>query len=242
MVKPSMTDIDVQPLVHDIPKANDPQLSIRLLLTVLAAFAIVDVVAHFLRMWASSHLSNETIETLLISDLLFSFTICVICVAVVVGRRRARHFLGPFGKKTLFNAAVGVAVGLIASVAVLPVAFGKPDLFLEWTVVFSAYEMRPWGLLGLALLLLGLPLVGELVFRGIALEGLQKHFSFPVAALASCIMYVLFWPALNPLSRFVFAALAALSYRKTGNVFSSVIGNAILAFASCAAALRHHLG
>ena len=223
-------------LIHDYTSRPDHPVSFRLILTCLLAFAFVSAGEFLLRSWFFSHLDAHRLEVLLASTLLFPFGICAALVAV---RGGVRSFLSPVGTNVWMSVAVGVAIGLLASVSILPVAFGKADLWLERLIAFSAFEMRPWGLLGLAVLILGLPVVGELVFRGIALEGLSEHFSFPVAATITCGFYVLFWPALNPLSRLVFAALSAASYRKTGRLLPSVVANAILATASCCAALWH---
>jgi len=237
-----VTIIDPQPAVSDLPKPNEPSssspvsLSFRLALTAMVASGLVNVAGFFLTSWALSHLDSDRLEVVQFSSLLFPF---LICAALVATRGSFRHFLSPCGTNAWTNAVVGLVIGLVASLAILPVAFGKTDLLLERMVAFSAYQMRPWGLLGLALLILGLPIVGELVFRGIALEELGKHFSFPVAAAITCGMYALFWPALNPLSRVVFAALSSACYRKTGSLLPSVIANAILATEGCFAALWH---
>ncbi len=232
---------DPHPVVSDILKPDQPSnpnrdVSFRLVLTAMVAFGFVDIAGFFLRSRALSHPDADHLKVLQLSALLFPF---LICAALIVARGNYRHLLIPFGTNAWANAVIGLVVGLLASFALFPVAFGKADLLLERMVAFSAYEMRPRGLLELALLILGLPVVGELVFRGIALEELRKHFSFPVAAAITCGMYAVFWPALNPLSRVVFAALSVTSYRKTGGLLASIVGNAILATASCFAALWH---
>jgi len=236
-----MPAIDLRSVLSDIlkpdqPSRTDEDISFKLALTALVMFGFISISGFFLTSWALSHLDAKRIEVPQATTLLFPF---LLCAALVVARGNFRYFLGPFGTSVWANAALGLAVGLVASIAILPVAFGKADLLLERMVAFSAYEMRPWGLLGLALLIFGLPLVGEFVFRGIALEELGKRFSFPIAATIACFMYVLFWPTLNPLSRLVLAALSAASYRKTGNLLASVVANATLATASCIGALWH---
>jgi membrane protease YdiL (CAAX protease family) len=234
---------DHQSVVSDILKPDQQSkanrdLSFRLSLTAMVAFGFVDIARFFLTSRALSHLDADNLEMLQVSTLLFPF---LICAALIVARGNYRNFLGPSSKNVWANAVIGLVVGLLASFAIFPVAFGKADLLLERMIALSAYQMRPRGLLELALLILGLPVVGEWVFRGIALEELRKHFSFPAAAAITCGMYAVFWPALNPLSRVVFAALSVTSYRKTGSLLASVVGNAILAAASCFAALWHLL-
>src|SRR5262245_886587 len=109
---------------------------------------LVNIAGFFLTSWAFSHLDSDRLEVVQFSDLLFPF---LICAALVAARGRYRHFLSPVGTNAWTNVVVGVVVGLVASLAILPVAFGKTDLLLERMIAFSAYQMRPWGLLGLTL-------------------------------------------------------------------------------------------
>jgi len=204
--------------------------------SVFAAIVVSGAFRWFLGRSLERFPENGRLAVLTFPAILFgSFTVWT-ALAVVQGY--AYPSFGP-RDRVLVNIRSGLVAGVFVSLAALPALFGKGDFRTEAIVTSMAMRMAPVGILGFALLIAGLPVVGELVFRGIVLDALKDHVSFPAAVLISCLLFTYFWPAFSPPGRIVLSIVSALAYRRSGSLIPSVVANATFALASCMAVAWH---
>jgi len=132
----------------------------------------------------------------------------------------------------LKDLAIGLLVGLACFVIAVPMLLrGDTQSRVIARLVVAAYELSPVAILGVVLLVVALPVSGEMVFRGIVFRTLAEYATIPAAVIGNSLVFAYFWPVYNwPLRVLIGAALGLLYYR-TQSLVSSIIANA--AFTSC---------
>jgi len=158
---------------------------------------------------------------------------------VVVAYRSQSGLLRPTGvsSTTLSNIFIGVGSGAAISFFALLFSSNEADSRLEALAVFHSVSWP--GALTILLVLVALPILGELVFRGIVFRTLVEHSKVPAAVIASALLFAYFWPIFIPVVRFAFGAVSALTFYRTKSLVPSIIANVVLSLSGCALVLYH---
>lgn len=135
-------------------------------------------------------------------------------------------------------AACGSALGVFLVSSLLYYPFDGVGLFLR-TILREPYS--PVSLLAAALLFLILPIILELVFRGVFFDLLSKHTSLTAAVVASSFAFAFWWPVLDFPVGFALATCSALFYYRTKSLWASVTLNITVTLLVGVAFVRHEL-
>jgi membrane protease YdiL (CAAX protease family) len=95
------------------------------------------------------------------------------------------------------------------------------------------------GITTILLLVLGLPVAGEVFFRGVVLRSLSEYTTAPAAIMGSSIIFACFWPLYSPSLRLVFAVLAAGLFYRTRSLIAPIVASAVLNCSLLIAVLYH---
>jgi membrane protease YdiL (CAAX protease family) len=125
------------------------------------------------------------------------------------------------------NVVIGVASGacaFIVSVPILLITNSDQSTLRE----ISSCPICLGVILQLSLLLIVLPVLSELVFRGVVFKTLEAQSSLWPAAIASSLLFACVWPVLNSAVAIVLGVASALVFHKTRAIISCIFTNASL--------------
>jgi membrane protease YdiL (CAAX protease family) len=131
------------------------------------------------------------------------------------------------GRRGGWGAVVGLAGGLCAFIVSLPLlqrSNSQQSIIRE----IQNCPICLGVILQLALLLIILPILSELVFRGVVFKTLQTESSFWPAVIGSSLLFACVWPVFNPGVAIVLGVASALVFHKTRDVVPCMITNTTL--------------
>lgn len=143
----------------------------------------------------------------------------------------------PSGEKErgwlLKSIGLGVGGGLIACLIASPLLL-RPGGMLRFIAsnILGAYFMSAASLFVLLMFAVALPVMYEVVFRGIVFRTLAEHASVPAAIIASSLLFAYFWPVLNWYAAVILSVVSAFLYYRTRNLAASMIANLVMTFCS----------
>jgi membrane protease YdiL (CAAX protease family) len=132
-----------------------------------------------------------------------------------------------------------VALGLVTGTAVAIFAGWAQNSDLPYQYALLSDPLSPVGITTILLLMLGLPVVGELFFRGIVFGSLLEHTTVPAAIIGSSIVYACFWPLYGPSVCLVFALLTAGLFYRARSLIAPIVASAVLNCLLLVATLYH---
>jgi len=132
----------------------------------------------------------------------------------------------------------GGLVGFIVSIPFLWAGDAGGDVVAE--AISHANSVK--GLAMLLLLIVVLPVVMEMTFRGLVFKTLVIHADVPSAIVASSLLFALIWPTFSRPVGIFFGILSALLYIRTNGLLAPILANAVLSFSGGAFILSRALG
>lgn len=160
----------------------------------------------------------------------------LVTTSVVSTRWGTGRFREDFGLRFRLVDLLGVPIGAASQLLVLPLLYWPlrsiwPDVFSSQDVEQRARDLwdRAHGVWVVALVLIvvvGAPLVEEIVYRGLILQALQGRVSDILALVASSAWFAVIhlqWVELPGL--FVFAVILGLSYQRTGRLACPILAH-----------------
>jgi membrane protease YdiL (CAAX protease family) len=140
---------------------------------------------------------------------------------------------GAWGK--LANVALGSLTGLVVAICA---GLGRnSDSPFQYALLSDPLSIV--GITTILLLVLGLPVAGEVFFRGVLFRSLSEYTTAPAAMLGSSFIYVCLWPLYSPTIRLVLAALAAGLFCRTRSLMAPIIASVVLNCLLLIAVLYH---
>lgn len=132
------------------------------------------------------------------------------------------------------NISYGILGGLICCGVAVPLILLRGGLRARslFKIFADAYGMSAGSILMLLLLVVALPIVSEMVFRGVVLRTLAEYVSVPAAIVASSLLFAYWWPVLDWYEAIVLGFVSAILYYRTRSLTASIIANAVLTTAS----------
>lgn len=161
--------------------------------------------------------------------LLFYF--CELVVALYIFRSRLTYPKSVLTElrvsgSSLRHIALGVAVGLLAFLASVPALPSTEHSYgLVSFLVDHAYNVS--GALLIFLLGLLLPIVSELFFRGVLLQGALTARSWVAAFALSVFAFAILWPVFNPLAGAILGIATSVLFYRTRSIFGCVVANSV---------------
>jgi membrane protease YdiL (CAAX protease family) len=110
---------------------------------------------------------------------------------------------------------------------------GSSATFLVETIA-DAYGVSLGSTLMILLLALALPIVTEVVFRGIVLRSLARIVSVPASVVASTMLFALWYPVLGWYGSVALGVISAILYVRTRTLTASIVANSVLTVGSAA--------
>lgn len=138
--------------------------------------------------------------------------------------------------RTLRHVGYGIIGGLVCCAIAVPFMWGHGGsnaAFLVQTAA-DAYGLSLGGTLMILLLALAIPVVSEVVFRGIVLRSLARLVSVPAAVVASTLLFALWYPVLGWYGSVALGVISAFLYVRTRTLTASVVANSVLSVGSAA--------
>jgi len=127
------------------------------------------------------------------------------------------------GRKIVIGIAGG-ACAFIVSVPLLLISKSNQSIVRE----MLSCPICLGAILQLGLLLIVLPVLSELVFRGVVFNTIERVSSVWPATIGSSLLFACVWPVLNPSVAIVLGIASALVFYKTRVVMSCMLTNATL--------------
>jgi membrane protease YdiL (CAAX protease family) len=128
----------------------------------------------------------------------------------------------PAGK----DAVLGLIVGIGFLIMAVLLGGNEPSPNLEGYAAMRAMSLS--GVFLAITVFLALPILAEIVFRGIAFGTLLGYISTPAAMLISGILFYLLWPLFNPIVRILFGLAMPILYYRTKSLVPTIIANCVL--------------
>ena len=144
-----------------------------------------------------------------------------------------RVVLGPVQSKVdghsppLSALLYGIGGGLFVFIISIPFLL-RGDTGGEFVAEAISHAGSLNGLAILLLLIVALPVVMELTFRGIVFRTLVVHADVPSAVVASSLLFAFIWPTFSRPIAVVLGVLSALLYLRTNSLLPSILANAVL--------------
>jgi len=121
----------------------------------------------------------------------------------------------------------GIVGGLLVFAISIPFLL-REDTGGEFVAEAISHASSLNGLAVLLLLIVALPVVMEVTFRGIVFRTLVVHADVPSAIVASSLLFAFIWPTFSRPVGIVLGAFSALLYLRTNSLLSSILANALL--------------
>jgi membrane protease YdiL (CAAX protease family) len=139
-------------------------------------------------------------------------------------RQGRSHFTA---KNVFWGLASGVGFLLIAVL----LAGRTPAVSLESYAAAGAMlpsAMWPAGILLALVVFVALPILAEVVFRGIAFGTLSSYTTTPAAAIISAVLFYFLWPLFSPAVTILFGLTMPILYHKTKSLVPTIIANCVV--------------
>ena len=121
----------------------------------------------------------------------------------------------------------GVAVGLAAFIVAVPFLLGETSLTGMTTEIHYCHTCVSVIVSG-CVLVIGLPIVVEVVFRRIVLETIRPLASLGASIVVSCGLSIFLWPTFPWLIASIFGVASCLLYERTRSIVPSIVANMTL--------------
>jgi membrane protease YdiL (CAAX protease family) len=163
----------------------------------------------------------------------FLLSYLLVMIGVIWWYRRSRPVLQwRVSTGTFPSIVIGMVAGIVLSSVACALSYYRPDLALRALLVSRAASIL--GLLELVLLVVALPVAGELVFRGIVFRTLCEHVSVPAAVIGSTLAFAYLSPVFDAPTRILLGLGSAALFYKTRNLASSIAANIVMTCCVCA--------
>jgi membrane protease YdiL (CAAX protease family) len=131
----------------------------------------------------------------------------------------------------LTQMSYGIGGGLVVFAVSIPfLLLGDTDGEFVAGAISHASSIN--GLPMLLLLIVALPVVMEVTFRGITFRTLAIHANVPSAVVASSFLFAHLWPAFGRPIGIILGIFSALLYLRTNSLLPSILANAVLSLSS----------
>jgi len=210
-----------------------PRLNANRLIVVCSYLVITTFVCHVLVNAASGKLLHKNfpawnkLASLTPSIYLLTYLIQLTLILLLLKRQRRHSDAKPVKAPAIIDSFYGFVVGLAAFAVSLPILFwGDPYAVFWWRVIDAPFAASS-VLTGIALVIV-VPIITEVVFRGILLESFLSYSNVAMALLASSLLFAFVWPFTNPIVSTLLGLSMGLLYRRSRSRIPSTI--AMLAF------------
>jgi membrane protease YdiL (CAAX protease family) len=139
---------------------------------------------------------------------------------------------------------IGVAGGVCAFLVSIPILLSAGHAHVPVHIIapeLLSYSALPSVILQTGLLLVVVPAISELVFRGIVFRSLLAASSLWPAVIGSSLLFAYVWPVPTTAVAIVLGVASALVFWKTRALVSSIIANATLTILTGAFLVLHDL-
>jgi len=131
-------------------------------------------------------------------------------------------------RSTRFSGVLyGASVGLLLLVISIPFLL-RGDTGATVVAETISHVTSLNGLAMLFVMIVALPIVMEMTFRGIVFRTLLAHADVPSAVVASSLLFAFIWPTMGRPVGILLGVFSALLYLRTNSLLPSIVANAVL--------------
>lgn len=129
----------------------------------------------------------------------------------------------------LYDVLLGVGTGLLVFLVAMPLLrAGRPRLFV-YAIFPAIHPIQSWSVLWFLLFGAVLPIVTEMVFRGVVLRTLQIYVSPLAAILVSATLFASLWPVFsNSLIAVVLGTMTGVLYQRRHSLIPAIVANCVM--------------